>query len=281
MIDLPVAQCAEELKEGAFFAVQLTRDGELSIDGRSASLDQLSKSLEDRCERHSVEVRRLGRPATEVVSAGRVGWTLPVVIRADKDALWAHVQYVHTVLIEQRLSRVYWAAHQCASASHTAEEVGQPRAERSIAKPPEHVVRAFMSIPPKEPRIDAIQQSVVRVRVVGRDFVRVERGPKGDPVGIQWPRSVTYEFAGQAADDLLGVEQWLGRHRKQPVGDRASVQVGEIVATRILPFKYVVALYDRYVRQGYSRIDYFEALLPSPEERARRRLPVKEWGEAR
>jgi len=75
--------------------VELSADGRVLVDGRAVTLDGLSH--------HAGERRRRGR--IEKTTRGVHASGLDVVLRVDPDAYWQHVQWILTVLMEEKLYR--------------------------------------------------------------------------------------------------------------------------------------------------------------------------------
>ncbi len=93
---LLLAACGGKHQGPAPLTIAITADGFVKVDGKALTLDELGTLL---------AARRDAAPLEEFAGGARAS-SLPVRLDVEDDALWRHVNWVMTVLAEQRFWRL-------------------------------------------------------------------------------------------------------------------------------------------------------------------------------
>lgn len=123
--DLKQKDLAELTLPPAYMAVQ-DKGGEqddriiLNIDNRGGvvwkgqfvTLDELGTILQAARDRYDIKMKQIGKSGTEDLPGGVKASKLYVLLRADKDAPWQHVQWLMTIMAEQKLYKLQFATKQ-------------------------------------------------------------------------------------------------------------------------------------------------------------------------
>jgi biopolymer transport protein ExbD len=86
--------------------------GGLHWRGNPVTLEQLGNVLSNQRDKYDQKMRQLGQSGVEEVAPGVKASKLFVLLRADKDTPWQHVQWLMTVMSEQKLYKLQFATKQ-------------------------------------------------------------------------------------------------------------------------------------------------------------------------
>ncbi len=109
---LPVAYMAEEdrgQEEDDRVVLNIDVYGGLMWKGKDVNLDELGTVLGTARDKYELKMRQAGKSGTEQLPGGGTASKLYVLLRADKDAPWQHVQWLMTVMAEQKLYKLQFA----------------------------------------------------------------------------------------------------------------------------------------------------------------------------
>jgi biopolymer transport protein ExbD len=122
---LPVAYMAEEDKnQETDDRVVLNVDvyGGLMWKGKNVSMDELGTVLATARDKYELKMRQEGKSGLEDLPGGGKASKLYVLLRADKDAPWQHVQWLMTIMSEQKLYKLQFATKKFVDGFITKEE---------------------------------------------------------------------------------------------------------------------------------------------------------------
>ena len=111
-LTLPIAHMAEEDKDNDLderVILNVDRVGRILYKGKAISLDELGTVLRHRKEAYELKMRSKGESGLEDLPGGGKASKLYVLLRADKDTPWQHVQWLMTVMAEQKLYKMQFA----------------------------------------------------------------------------------------------------------------------------------------------------------------------------
>jgi hypothetical protein len=165
--------------------------------------------------------------------AGKDGF---VVLRADRNTPWQHLQWLMWVCAEERRSKVALAA--------------QPLEGREF--------RLDATLP-VDAGIGAPRSQEIKVQVT----VRAVGG------------SVRYAFGDRESIELASVARWIAQAKKTVVGARnPPALVGEVKATLRTPWGHVARLLAEFRHSGIDPVRFYGTRVPTRAERAARTLPT-------
>ncbi len=126
-LTLPLAFTAEQDKSNdkdKRYIVNVDKRGFIMYKGREYSLGEL-KLLLNRLKRHYGNYKDFGKPKNlQVVEkhatdpGGQYGSELFELVRADKDTPWQHVQWIMTIMAEEKLYKLQFGAKQYADGDY-------------------------------------------------------------------------------------------------------------------------------------------------------------------
>ena len=126
-LTLPLAITAQEDKsddKDDRYIVNVDRQGMVQYKGRNYTLGEL-KQLLNRLKRIYGKYKDFGKPkASQQVEkhksdpGGQYGSELFVLVRADKDTPWQHVQWIMTIMAEEKLYKLQFGAKQYADGDY-------------------------------------------------------------------------------------------------------------------------------------------------------------------
>lgn len=266
-VDLPVAHHAAPDRDPApdrRLVFGLTRNGEIRFGRKTLSLSALATTLEEQKRLYDMAMRKKGLSGYEVVSGGIKASRLLVLLCADGDAVWQHVQWFMTILAEQKIHKLQFATR-----SGDAETSGKPRTYGVMAA----------DLPVNRdanPLAEPFQRIAVSVHIVAHKETPAKWGPAGRQSGVTMPTRFKYKFSDRESADVRAVTHFIVGAKKAMEGmdDGEDFRVhGEIKAGHKVPFKYVVAVLDRFHRAKLEDVDFFPTATPTPEQRALPCLP--------
>ena len=131
-LTLPIAYMAAQDKDDDpddRLILNVDREGHILYRGRQLNLDELGTVLRNRKDQYALKMKRKGGKNTgEVeIAPGVKASALFVLLRADKDTPWQHVQWLMTIMAEQKLFKMQFATKKFISGGYEpgeAEKVG-------------------------------------------------------------------------------------------------------------------------------------------------------------
>lgn len=111
-LTLPIAHMAEEDKDDDLderVILNVDKNGRILYKGKAISLDELGTILRQRKDAYELKMKREGKSGLEDLPGGGKASKLYVLLRADKDTPWQHVQWIMTVMAEQKLYKMQFA----------------------------------------------------------------------------------------------------------------------------------------------------------------------------
>jgi biopolymer transport protein ExbD len=111
-LTLPVAYMAEEDKgqeEDDRIILNVDKYGQLMWKQKNVSLEELGTILGTARDRYEIKMKQLGKLGVEDLPGGGKASKLYVLLRADKDTPWQHVQWLMTIMAEQKLYKLQFA----------------------------------------------------------------------------------------------------------------------------------------------------------------------------
>jgi biopolymer transport protein ExbD len=233
--------------------------GRVHTAGKRNTLDGLVTYVMGCKERYDKQTKGQGY---EKLPHGGVVSKIYALLRIHKDVPWQQVQWILTLLAEQRIYKVQFAVKRQADRSYTKEEAAALGAKWVDQAPPakpklEAKLKAFLPTDKgllggwKQP-----QELTVALHVMARQEIRAEWGP--DRVPISKPTVFKYKFADRVCGELAVATGWIGDALRAVRSVKPPVRVvGEIKAGYKVPFKYVVAVLNRFREQGVDHVDFW------------------------
>jgi biopolymer transport protein ExbD len=114
-LTLPVAHMAEQDKADDAderVILNLDKSGQILWKGKTVNLDELGTVLGNYRDRYEIKMKAKGKSGLEDLPGGGKASKLYVLLRADKDAPWQHVQWLMTIMAEQKLYKLQFATKQ-------------------------------------------------------------------------------------------------------------------------------------------------------------------------
>lgn len=258
------------LKEFSFGEIEKAPAGPTLV-----SLDELYRYLTASVRLFDVIERRNGRSGYEKFVRGSVT-RLGVRLRVDKDAPWAHVEWIYTILAERQIWNVQLAVKARADRGYRHEEARRLGAVWKDV-PPDASSATLPANQPNDAAVDLSklpeepQKMVTLVAKIAVDETEMRAWGRAGRKRFLMPTRVHYEFANQKTP-LSELEK-----RIRDASAAARSQKAEIVtrarAEPKVPFKYAVAVLDRYRAAGHSVVWWIDTTLPTRAVRAMKPLP--------
>jgi len=114
-LTLPVASMAEQDKDNDpddRVILNVDQFGQIHWKGKTVNLQELGTILDNMRERYDLKMRAAGKSGKESPAPGVEASKLYVLLRADKDTPWQHVQWLMTIMAEQKLYKLQFATKQ-------------------------------------------------------------------------------------------------------------------------------------------------------------------------
>jgi biopolymer transport protein ExbD len=111
-LTLPIAYMAEEDKgqeEDDRVILNVDKYGAVHWKGEQKNLDELGTILGSQKDKYEIKMKQQGKEGVEVLPSGGKASKLYVLLRADKDTPWQHVQWLMTIMAEQGLYKLQFA----------------------------------------------------------------------------------------------------------------------------------------------------------------------------
>lgn len=112
-LTLPVAYMAEEDKgqeEDDRVILNLDKYGQIIWKQKTVNMDELGTILANAKDKYELKMRQKGLSGLEDLGDGLRASKLYVLLRADRDTPWQHVQWLMTVMAEQKLYKLQFAS---------------------------------------------------------------------------------------------------------------------------------------------------------------------------
>jgi len=112
VLTLPIAYMAEEDKdndEDDRIILNVDKHGGLLWKSKLRTLGEIKSILSDQKKLYVKKMARKGKSALEDIGSGRKASKLYVLLRADKDTPWQHVQWLMTVMAQEGFYKLQFA----------------------------------------------------------------------------------------------------------------------------------------------------------------------------
>jgi biopolymer transport protein ExbD len=112
-LTLPIAHMAEDDKgqeEDDRVILNVDKYGQVIWKQKVVNLDELGTILASAKDRYELKMRQKGQSGLEDLGGGNKASRLYVLLRADQDTPWQHVQWLMTVMAEQKLYKLQFAS---------------------------------------------------------------------------------------------------------------------------------------------------------------------------
>lgn len=124
-LTLPVAYMAEEDKgqeEDDRVILNVDRYGRIMWKQNAVNMDELGTILSTARDRYQLKMQQLGKSGLEDIGGGAKASKLYVLLRADRDTPWQHVQWLMTIMAEQKLYKLQFATKKFRDSSYNDAE---------------------------------------------------------------------------------------------------------------------------------------------------------------
>ena len=124
-LTLPIAYMASEDKDNDpddRIILNVDKYGFIQFRGKRVTLDELGSILHRAKESYILKMKRRGKKGTEPLPGGGEASKLFVLLRADKDTPWQHVQWLMTIMAEQKLYKMQFATKKFRDGFYAREE---------------------------------------------------------------------------------------------------------------------------------------------------------------
>jgi biopolymer transport protein ExbD len=113
VLTLPIAYMAEEDKDDDKddrIILNVDKHGGLLWKSKLRTLGEIKSILKDQKNLYVKKMKREGKSALEDIGEGRTASKLFVLLRADKDTPWQHVQWLMTVMADEGFYKLQFAS---------------------------------------------------------------------------------------------------------------------------------------------------------------------------
>lgn len=242
--------------------ISVDAKGYVHCQGKQVNLDELGSTLSNLKEVYELDMRAKGKSGFERLRGGGLASKLYVLLRADRQTPWQHIQWLMTILAEQKFYKL---------------QLGVRNADDRLAKLDAYL-RKDEELPiPREP----INEIRVAVRIVAGDEVAAEWGPEG--MAISKPTLFQYRLGDRTHGTLDHVRKGIEVAKTAVRRLENARAVGEIQAGLKVPLQQVVAVLNEFHEQGMKvdltpalageDLHLWESFIPSMDVRERRYLP--------
>lgn len=224
------------------------------------TLKELSASLAYANDKYDLKMRSKGKRGTESLLGGGKVSRLYVLLRANKETPWQHVQWLLAILAEQGIYKVQFAVTRVADRAYTKQEavrLGVEWVDRAQEPQPKAKLHAFLPVDRRPP--PALEMRA-RIHILARQEIAAKWGPDG--VAVSKPTVFKYRLGDRTVDSVEHVHKWIGGARKAAQGAPGTKLIGEIKAGYKVPFKYVVAVLNQFHAWGVERVDFWGTAVP-------------------
>jgi biopolymer transport protein ExbD len=130
-LTLPIAHTAVEDKdddEDDRLILNVDKQGQILYKARRISLEELGTILDKAKRVYELKQKAIGKDGFEEVAPGVKASKLYVLLRADKETPWQHVQWLMTIMAEQKLYKLQFAAKKYIDADWGGDQLEKARA---------------------------------------------------------------------------------------------------------------------------------------------------------
>ena len=123
-LTLPIAHMAEQDKDNDpddRVILNVDKYGQIQYRGKVINLDELGSILHRAKEGYEFKKRQKGESGLEDLPGGGKASKLFVLLRADRDTPWQHVQWLMTIMSEQKLYKMQFATKKFRDAWYAGE----------------------------------------------------------------------------------------------------------------------------------------------------------------
>ena len=127
-LTLPIAYMAQEDKdndEDDRIILNVDKHGALIWRSEVRSLGEIKSILAEQKRLYDKKMRRKGKDAYETLKSGGKATRLFVLLRADKDTPWQHVQWLMTIMAQEKYYKLQFASAKFISADSTCRRPGR------------------------------------------------------------------------------------------------------------------------------------------------------------
>ena len=256
VLELPSSAKAErdsDPKATDRITVELTRHGVIRLDGKAVNLNQLGEALKHKAAVHHGIKKAVGESGWEDIPGGGKASKLFLMIRADKQAPWQHVQWLLTEAAMNKYYKIYFVA---------TRADGKPGRVNAFLPTDKGVVR-------RAANAEVLTEVMVSVHLVARK----ERAQKWGDLEINMPTAFRYKFGDRETADLQAVSKWFGEAKEAAKGVKNGSVTSEIKAGHKVPFGKIVDLIAVYHLAGQKKIQFFGTQITHGSLRKKMRLP--------
>jgi biopolymer transport protein ExbD len=121
---LPLAYMAQPDKDNDpddRIILNVDKDGQIKYRGKVVNLNELGAILHRAKEAYEFKKRQQGESGLEDLPGGGKASKLYVLLRADRDTPWQHVQWLMTIMSEQKLYKMQFATKKFRDAKYAGE----------------------------------------------------------------------------------------------------------------------------------------------------------------
>ncbi len=124
-LTLPLAHMAQEDKDNDpddRVILNVDKNGEIKYRGRTVNLDELGTVLATALRNYNRKMAEDGKSGSEDIGNGIKASKLFVLLRADRDTPWQHVQWLMTIMSEQKLYKMQFATKRFTDGFYNKED---------------------------------------------------------------------------------------------------------------------------------------------------------------
>ena len=120
-LTLPLAWKAQEDKDDDLddrVILNVDNQGRILYRGKAINLDELGVALKAAKVQYNLDQKSKGKVGDEDIGGGARASKLFVLLRADKDTPWQHVQWLMTIMAEKKLYKLQFACKKFVGAGY-------------------------------------------------------------------------------------------------------------------------------------------------------------------
>ena len=124
-LTLPIAHMATQDKDDDKddrLILNIDKEGQLLHRNVPKSLDQVATLLANQKRLYHLRQTAKGKKGFETVAGGAEASSLFVLLRADRDTPWQHVQWLMTIMAEQKLFKLQFGTKKYADSDYPTEK---------------------------------------------------------------------------------------------------------------------------------------------------------------
>lgn len=239
--------------------VSVDAKGRVTCRGKRVTLEQLGVILRNLCWGYELVSTKEGKVCRKIPRPS-------ILLCADKETPWQHVQWLLAILAERGFGKVQFAVTRVADRAYAKQEAARLGVEWIDRAPsrkpqPEAKLDAFLSVDRGEPPASEIK---ALVHILARQEILAKWG--GNRTPVTKPTVFKYRMGDRTCDSLELVDKWIGDARKAAQGAPGTRVIGEIKASYKVPFKHVVAVLNQFHGRGVTRVAFWGTAGPGEKE---------------